>query len=117
MINAEIKRIEDADAAAKIPESERRLFGKTAEEKADYAEEEIVARACEDRLASSSKMKTFAEEIGNKDSSLVQRFADFLGKAIEKLKKILEFCYQTEKFLNSKQKKKQILPPVAVQKN
>ena len=63
------------------------------------AEEELVARSCEDMLAESRVMKEFIQKMENKDSKLAQKFSDMLGRAIEKLKEIFEnvFRYQASR--------------------
>ena len=62
----------------------------TEETRRAIAEEEIVARACEDRLANSRLMKEFIEEMDQKDSELAQKFSNFLGEAIARLKKLFK---------------------------
>lgn len=63
------------------------------------SEEELVARSCEDMLAESRLMKEFIQKMEDKESGLAQKFSDFLGRAIEKLKEIFEniFRYQASK--------------------
>lgn len=63
------------------------------------SEEELVARSCEDMLAESRLMKEFIQKMEDKGSGLAQKFSDFLGRAIEKLKEIFEniFRYQASK--------------------
>lgn len=74
-----------------ILETDKERFeGKSEETRRAIAEEEIVARACEDRLANSRLMKEFIEEMENKESGLAQKFSNFLGEAIARLKKIFQ---------------------------
>ena len=82
LISEEINRILEKDP--------NRFEGKNEETRRAIAEEEIVARACEDRLANSRLMKKFIEEMENKESGLAQKFSNFLGEAIARLKKIFQ---------------------------
>lgn len=84
LISQEIQRINEADKNS----DEKRLAGKSEETIRAIAEEEIVARACEDRLANSRLMKEFIEEMERKESGLAQKFSDILGEAIKRLKEI-----------------------------
>ena len=86
LISQEIQRINEADENS----DEKRLAGKSEETIRAIAEEEIVARACEDRLANSRLMKEFIEEMERKESGLAQKFSDMLGEAIKRLKKIFQ---------------------------
>ena len=82
LISEEINRILEND--------KERFEGKSEETRRAIAAEEIVARACEDRLANSRLMKEFIEEMDQKDSELSQKFSNFLGEAIARLKKIFQ---------------------------
>lgn len=82
LIGEEINRI--------LKKDPKRFEGKSEETRRAIAEEEIVARACEDRLANSRLMKKFIEEMENKESGLAQKFSNFLGEAIARLKKIFQ---------------------------
>ncbi len=82
LIADEVRRIEENDA--------KRFEGKNEETRRAIAEEEIVARACEDRLANSRLMKEFIAEMDNKESDLAQKFSNFLGEAIARLKKLFQ---------------------------
>ena len=84
LISQEIQRINEADKNS----DEKRLAGKSEETIRAIAEEEIVARACEDRLANSRLMKEFIEEMERKESGLAQKFSNILGEAIKRLKEI-----------------------------
>ncbi|MBR3837977.1 MAG: hypothetical protein IKJ74_07570 [Clostridia bacterium] len=64
----------------------KRFEGKTEKTVYAIAEEELVARACEDRLANSRLMKTFIDEMDAKDSRLARAFSNMLSTAVRHLK-------------------------------
>ena len=81
----------ESDEIRRINEKEPKRFeGKSEETRRAIAEEEIVARACEDRLANSRLMKEFIAEMDRKESGLAQKFSNFLGEAISRLKKLFQ---------------------------
>ena len=87
LISEEINRILEKD--------KKRFEGKSEETRRAIAEEEIVARACEDRLANSRLAKEFIAEMENKESGLAQKFSNFLGEAIARLKKLFQQIFST----------------------
>ena len=87
LISEEINRILEKD--------KKRFEEKSEETRRAIAEEEIVARACEDRLANSRLAKEFIAEMENKESGLTQKFSNFLGEAIARLKKLFQQIFST----------------------
>lgn len=83
LISAEVERIERTD--------KKRLKGLSSTEKARIAAEEIVARACEDRLSNSKMMEQFIQEMDKADSTLKEKFKNALDKAIEWIKDALNY--------------------------
>ncbi len=82
LVKDELTRIRKKNSA--------RLEGKSPETRRAIAEEEIVARACEDRLANSRLMKEFIAEMDRKDSTLAQKMSNILDTAITKIKTLFE---------------------------
>ena len=82
LIAAEVNRIKDNDP--------KRFKGIGKDAQLEIAEEELVARGCEDRLANSRVMREFIEELDKKDSNLAQRISNYLGEAIKRLRRIFE---------------------------
>ncbi len=93
LISEEINRILETDK--NLEKDKKRFEGKSEETRRAIAEEEIVARACEDRLANSRLAKEFIAEMENKESGLAQKFSNFLGEAIARLKKLFQQIFST----------------------
>lgn len=82
LIEGEINRTKESDP--------KRFEGVIEEVQKEIAEEELVARACEELLGNSRLMKEFLEEMDRKDSGLAQKFSNMLGEAIKKIKAIFQ---------------------------
>lgn len=83
LIDAEVNRIREGS-----PERFRKEDGteKSRETQRRIAAEEIVARACEDRLSNSAMMKKFVAEMEKEDSGLVRKFRAALDRAVRKIR-------------------------------
>ncbi len=69
------QRFQNEDGTEKSRETQRRI-----------AAEEIVAKACEDRLSNSAMMKKFVAEMEKEDSGLVRKFRAALDRAVRKIR-------------------------------
>lgn len=96
LIAEEVKRIQETNP--------KRFKGKNKATREAIAEEEIVARACEDRLSNSKLMENFIAEMQAEDSVLAHKFKTALGRAIEKIINAIKYILGQRSYSNEAQK-------------
>lgn len=96
LIAEEVKHIQETNHA--------RFNGKNKATREAIAEEEIVARACEDRLSNSKLMENFIAEMQAEDSVLAHKFKTALGRAIEKIINAIKYILGQRSYSKEAQK-------------